>query len=54
METFLDESIFYSDPIEDYTISGSANTTLTLDSRDFFNKFIMLEHQISMMDVQTL
>ncbi|CAD8121761.1 unnamed protein product [Paramecium sonneborni] len=54
LQTFLDDDIFYSTPISDQSIQGEANTTLTLDSKDFFTKFIMLEHQISMMDASLL
>ncbi|CAD8096084.1 unnamed protein product [Paramecium primaurelia] len=54
LQTFLDDNIFYSNAILDESILGQANTTLTLDSKDFFTKFIMLEHQISMMDASLL
>ncbi|CAK58161.1 unnamed protein product (macronuclear) [Paramecium tetraurelia] len=54
LQTFLDDDIFYSSAISDESILGQANTTLTLDSKDFFTKFIMLEHQISMMNASSL
>ncbi|CAD8107864.1 unnamed protein product [Paramecium primaurelia] len=54
LQTFLDHDIFYSNAISDESILGQANTTLILDSKDFFTKFVMLEHQISMMNATTL
>ncbi|CAD8195861.1 unnamed protein product [Paramecium octaurelia] len=54
LQTFLDDDIFYSSAISDESIIGQANTTLILDSKDFFTKFIMLEHQISMMNASSL
>ncbi|CAK60753.1 unnamed protein product (macronuclear) [Paramecium tetraurelia] len=54
LQTFLDDGIFYSNAILDESILGQANTTLTLDSKDYFTKFIMLEHEISMMDASVL
>jgi len=35
----------------DNSINGSINVSLSLDHKDFFTKFIMLEHEIAEMNV---
>ncbi|CAD8090150.1 unnamed protein product [Paramecium sonneborni] len=53
-ETFLDESIFYSNSMIDETIAQNLNVPITLDYKDIFTKVILIEHQVSILSSDEL
>ncbi|CAD8148434.1 unnamed protein product [Paramecium octaurelia] len=53
-DTFLDDTIFFSNSVIDETIFDIQSVPITLDYKDAFTKVILVEHQISIMTAEQL